>query len=342
MKILHFVYRRCCAGLITLTLCAAVLTGCSVEKQETQKSKQPDATKMEEKAAAKSSASGTFCVIKVSDTKKFAYVIPDGNGRSIDMTVTLHFIAWKEDSAEIFGQYEGRALVTFDMDLSKAGAGGVTYTGGVMNDSISDNISFELLPVQQETVRVKGEDIDLAPLVKFVGQAEILTDEYSISQQAWKAQADRQIKLDVNSAFGDGARNPQGFSLKVGKDTVLISIGDFAAAYHLDSFSGTISNADKRSEPLSWFRDKVMSRMEERLDMSGQSANQQTSTAAAPSEAVTQGGFTVDSEGREGMDINGDGRLEMYLDEDGEAWADFDGDGKYDIVGKDGTDMDER
>jgi hypothetical protein len=46
----------------------------------------------------------------------------------------------------------------------------------------------------------------------------------------------------------------------------------------------------------------------------------------------SQNGFAVDSEGREGIDTNGDGRLEIYYGEDGEARADFDGDGKYDII----------
>lgn len=46
----------------------------------------------------------------------------------------------------------------------------------------------------------------------------------------------------------------------------------------------------------------------------------------------SQSGFTVDSQGREGMDTNGDGTLEMYFGEDGEVWTDFDGDGKYEII----------
>ena len=206
-----------------------------------------------------------------------------------------------------------------------------------MDDSISDNISFELIPAQREAVSAKGEDIDLAPLVKFIGQAEIITGEYTISQQNWKALADGQVKLDVSGSFGDGAKNAQGFVLKAGEDTVLISVADFAAAYNLDAFRGTISKTESGADPRSWFRDKVMSRMEERLASTEQPGAQQL-PETVPSDADAQEGLTVDSKGREGMDTNGDGRLDIYFGEDGNVWADFDGDGKYEIAGEDGVD----
>lgn len=253
------------------------------------------------------------------------------------MRVTLHIIAWILGGEEMFGQYEGRALVAFDMDLSKAGTGGVTVMGGAMDDSISHNISFDLIPVQQETVTAKDEDIDLARLAKFIGQAEIITDEYTISQQNWKALAEGQIKLDVNGSFGDGAKNAQGFVLKAGEDSVLISVGDFAAAYNLDTFRGTISKTEAGADPRSWFQDKVMSRMEERLSSSNQAGDQQP-PEAEPGDAGDQQGFTVDSEGREGIDTNGDGRLEMYFGEDGNVYSDFDRDGKYEVADTGGVD----
>lgn len=339
MKIPYLAYRRYCAGLIMLILSVALLTGCRGAAQVTQASRQPGVAQVAEEAASANNVSDAYWLIEVSDTKNFTYPIPNGNGGSIDMTATLHFIAWKEGGEKIYGQYEGRALVTIDMDLSKAGASGISYTGGVMDDSISNNISFELLPAQQEAVSAEGEDIDLAPLVKCIGQAEIVTDEYTISQQAWKALANGQTKLDVNGGFGDGTKNPQGFGLKAGKDTVLISVGDLTAAYRLEAFWGAIKKADTPTDALSWFRDKVMSRMEDRLSLSEQSAAQQTPKADS-GDAAAQSGFTVDSAGHEGIDTNGDGKLEIYLDEAGKAWADFDGDGKYEIAGEDGSDMD--
>lgn len=99
----------------------------------------------------------------------------------------------------MFGRYEGRALVALDMGLSQAGTGGVSYSGGVLEDSISESITFEMLPLEQNAVKVEGEDIDLAPLADFVGQAEILADEHTISQQAWKTLADGQVKLDISA-----------------------------------------------------------------------------------------------------------------------------------------------
>lgn len=337
LKVSYFAYRRLLAGLIAFTVCAAALTGCGGAVQTAPESSQPSAAQAEKEAAGKAFSSDPYWRIEVSDTKYFTYTIPNGNGGVIDMTATLHFIAWKEGGAEMFGQYEGRALVAFDMDLSKAGNGGITFMGGAMEDSISDKISFELLPAQRETITAEGEDIDLAPLAKFIGQAEIITDEYTISQQGWKALADGQVKLDVNDSFGDGAKNAQGFVLKAGEDTVLISVGDFAAAYNLGAFQGTISKTETETDPRSWFREKVMTRMEERLSSSEQASSQQPPEADS-GDVADQNGLTVDSKGREGMDTNGDGKLEIYFGEDGNVWADFDGDGKYEIAGEDGVD----
>ena len=313
------------------------LSGCGGTIQKAPESSQSSAVQSENGAADEVLSSDSYWCIKASDTKNFIYAIPNGNGGVIDMTATLYFIAWKAGGDEMFGQYEGRALVAFDMDLSKAGTGGVTVMGGAMDDSVSDNISFELIPAQKESVTAKGEDIDLAPLAKFIGQAEIMTDEYTISQQDWKALADGQVKLDVSGGFGDGAKNAQGFVLKAGENTVLISVSDFAVAYNIDAFQGTISKTESGEDPYSWFRDKIMSRMEERLSSSKQSGSQQQPEADS-SDVPDQSGLTVDSQGREGMDTNGDGKLEIYFGEDGKVYADFDGDGKYEVAGEDGVD----
>ncbi|NCC66627.1 MAG: hypothetical protein EOM14_00335 [Clostridia bacterium] len=267
MKKLRCTHRRLCVVLIIMLLCtSALLTGCG-GAQKTAKSGQLDAQSKKGGASA-SSDSGPYWLIMVSDTKNFYYSIPSGSGAVIDMTATLYFIAWKKGGEDMFGQYEGRALVALDMDLSNAGTGGVSFMGGVMEDSISDNITFEILPFSQNTAKVEGEDIDLAPLADFVGQAEIITDEHTISQQAWKALADGQVKLDVNSGFGDGEKVPQGFTLKAGKDTVLISVGDLATAYGLEAFSGTITSSGTQTDALPWFQDKIMTRMEDRLSLS--------------------------------------------------------------------------
>ncbi len=308
------------AGILSSAL---MMTGCGDSAGKAPKPEQPD-------------SSGPYWLIETSDTKDFSYAVPGGSGGTIDMTATLYFTAWKEGGEEMFGQYKGRALVALDMDLSQAGSGGVEFTGGVMDDSISDDISFELLPAQQEAVTADGEDIDLAPLIQTIGQADIMTEDYMITQQNWKALADGEVKLDVNGGFGDGKRYRQGFDLKAGKDSVLVSVRDLAVSYGLEAFSGTITKSDTSPDALSWFRDKVMSRMEERLSSSEQSAGQQTPESDYGN--AYQNGLATDSEGREGMDTNGDGKFEIYIGEDGRTWADFDGDGKYEIVGEDGAD----
>lgn len=308
--------------LTGLLVGALTLTGCGGAAKGAAGAEQPE-------------AAGPYWLIEASDTKEFSYAVPDGSGGKIDMTATLYFTAWKEGGEEMFGLYQGRAMVALDMDLSPAGSGAVAYTGGVMDDSISDDISFELLPAQQETVTVDG-DVDLAPLVKQVGKADIMTEDYLITQQNWKALADGEVKLDVNKGFGDGTKYPQGFTLKAGEDSVLISVADLAAAYQLEAFSGTITKSDTPPDALSWFRDKVMTRMEERMSYADQSAGQ--SAPGSDSGNAGQNGLPVDSQGREGMDTNGDGKFEIYIGEDGKAWVDFDGDGKYEVAGEEGVD----
>ena len=322
--------------VIGIVIGALTLSGCGSTAEKSPVSSQSGVAQAEKGTADEAPFSGSYWRMEVSDTKNFTYAIPNGNGGGIDMTVTLHFIAWKAGGEDMFGQYEGRALVAFDVDLSKAGSDGVTFMGGAMEDSISDDISFELLPARQETITAEGEDVELVPLVAFVGQAKILTDEYTVSQQDWQAIADGEVQLDITDSFGDGTKYPQGFDLKAGEDTVLISVGDFAAAYNLDAFRGTISKTDTGEDPRSWFREKVMSRMEERLSSSEQSGSQQP--LEADGDTPDQNGFTVDSQGREGMDTNGDGKLEIYFGEDGKVYADFDGDGNYEVAGEDGVD----
>ncbi len=323
------------SGLLALAICvAAILPGCGGAARKTPGNEQPGIAQVKKEAADDTLAIGPYWQIEVTDTKNFSYAVPVGNNGTIDMTATLYFIAWKQGGEDMFGQYEGRALVAVDMDFSKLGTGRESYVGGIMGDSISDNITFEIQPFEQSAVKVENENVDLAPLVNFTGQSEILTDAYSISQAAYKEMYDGKVMWEDNRSLGDGEKFPYGFTLKATKDTVLISDRTLNAAYGVGPFTGTIASADTQKDARSWFRDKVTARMEERLSLSEQSASQQMPPSDYQNSTgfESQNGFTVDSQGREGMDTNGDGKLEMYFDEDGEVWTDFDGDGKYENI----------
>jgi len=319
-----------CLSSAVAVLSALFLTACGSEKaQNSPESSNPSsAIASVQQHTANNDKAQAYWLIESTDSKSFSYPIPGGG--NIEMTATLYFFALKSGGNEMFGQYDGRALVALDMDLSKAKSSGVSYYGGIMEDSISDNISFDLIPAVKTAVSSDGEDIDLAPLADFVGQAEIITDEYTISQQNWKALANGDVKIEVKGDFGDGKRIAQGFGLKAKADTIQITIADFSAAYGLGAFSGTIKKSDSPPDILSKFRDAVLSRMEERL-----SAEQSAPEASA--DTFSQGGMTVDSQGREGFDTNNDGTLDIYLDKDGEVLADFDGDGKYEVAGSEGV-----
>lgn len=277
-------------------------------------------------------SSGYNWLMTASDTKKTALNVP-ATGKSIDITVTLYFVAWKNGGEDMFGEYEGRALIAFDGDMSNLSSDSLSFTGGFMDDSICENISFVMKPYDQEVVKADdSEDIDLAPLAKFVGQSDFITDEYLINQQTWQALVDGEVKLDVNSSISDGEKYPQGFILKADESTVVISVPTYTQTYNLDYFNGKIIKTTDDINPVEWFRDTVMTRMEERLAM-GESQERSTSPDAQnESQELPQGSFMTDSEGREGFDMDGDGKLDMWFDDEGNVWSDFDKDGNFELI----------
>jgi len=283
--------------------------------------------------AKPSDSAGYNWLITTSDTKRTALNVPS-TGKSIDITVTLYFVAWKNGGEDMFGEYEGRALIAFDGDMSKLSSGSLSFTGGFMDDNICENISFEMMPYNQEAIQADGsEEIDLTPLAKFVGQSDFITDEYLINQQTWKALADGEVKLDVNSSFSDGEKYSQGFSLKADDSTVIVSVPTFTQTYNLDYFKGEIIKTTDEINPVELFRDTVVTRMEERLAMGEQSQGESTiPDALGESQEFPQGSFISDSQGREGFDLDGDGNLDMWFDDEGNAWSDFDKDGNFEPV----------
>ena len=126
--------------LIILAISVLTLSGCGGTTQKAPQNQQPSTAQEGKESADDALAAGPYWQIKVSDTKNFSYAVPDGNGGVINMTAALYFIAWKQGGEDMFGQYEGRALVGLNMDLSQAGTGGVSYSGGVLQDGISDKI----------------------------------------------------------------------------------------------------------------------------------------------------------------------------------------------------------
>ena len=317
----------CLFLVLILTLCA-----CNSEGDTDSPTAKPQ-SEAQSNSPAPSKAAIYNWLIKTSDTKKTILNVP-ATGNSIDITITLYFVAWKNGGEDMFGKYEGRALIAFDSDMSKLSSGGLSYTGGFMDDNICENISFEIVPCNQEAIKTEGSaDIDLAPLAKFVGQSNFITDEYLVNQQTWQALADGQVKLDVNSSFSDEEKYPQGFSLKADDSTVIVSVPTFTQTYNLDYFTGKIIKTTDEIKPIEWFRDTVMTRMEERLAMGEQAQDQPIAPdAAGESGELPQGSFITDSEGREGFDVDGDGQLDMWFDDEGNMWEDFDKDGNFEPV----------
>lgn len=325
----------CLFFIIILMLCACSTKGTdsltakpqdelgnnALENDNTQSSDEP------------SESSGYNWLITTTDTKKTSFNVPS-TGKPIDITVTLYFVAWKNGGEDMFGEYEGRALIAFDGDMSKLTSEGISFTGGFMDDNICDNISFEMMPYKQEVIQTDGtEDIDLAPLAKFVGQSDFITDEYLINQQTWQAMAEGKVKVDANSSFSDGEKYPQGFILKADDSTVMISVPTFTQTYNLDYFKGKIVKTTDEIKPVEWFRDTVMTRMEERLAMCEQSQGNLTAPDAVDeSQELTQGSFITDSQGHEGFDIDSDGKLDMWFDDEGNVWSDFDKDGNFEPI----------
>lgn len=324
----------CLIFILILALCACSSKGATespTAKTQDELGKNSSDPSNTANSTMPSDSAGYNWLITTSDTKKTALNVPS-TGKSVDITVTLYFVAWKNGGGDMFGEYEGRALIAFDGDMSKLSSGSITFTGGFMDDNICENISFEMLPYNQDTIQANdSEDIDLAPLAKFVGQSDFITDEYLINQQTWQAMADGKVKLDVNSSFSDGEKYPQGFNLKADDRTVIISVPTFTQTYNLDYFKGNIIKTTDEIQPVELFRDTVMTRMEERLAMS-ESQGEPAPDAPAEIQELPQGSFITDSQGREGFDMDGDGKLDMWFDDEGNVWSDFDKDGNFEPI----------
>jgi hypothetical protein len=327
----------CLYFILILVLCACSsksATDSQTAKPQDELGKNASETGDTANPTEPSDSVGYNWLITTSDTKKNALNVP-ATGKSIDINVTLYFVAWKNGGEDMFGEYEGRALIAFDGDMSKLSSESLSFTGGFMDDNICENISFEMMPYNQDAIQADGsEDIDLAPLAKFVGQSDFITEEYLINQQTWQAMADGKVKLDVNSSFSDGERYPQGFSLKADDSTVLVSVPTFTQTYNLDYFKGKIIKTTDEIKPVELFRDTVMTRMEERLAMSESQGEPTAPDALEEVQELPQGSFITDSQGREGFDIDGDGNLDMWFDDEGNVWSDFDKDGNFEPIPK--------
>ncbi|MDF2521141.1 MAG: hypothetical protein K0R84_1769 [Clostridia bacterium] len=318
--------------IISLILVLLLLAGCGSQPELDTPKDLPD---IEEKSTETNGSEQYSWLIQSSDSKKFTYNIPTVD-KPLDITITLNLVAWKHGGNDVYGDYEGRALITFDVDYSKLSDGDVSISGNAFTDSIGD-MSFEITPYDRDEydkIRKSGsEDLSLAPLRVFSGMSAFLADFNHAKFEAAQA-IDRdtgKILYNVNEGVSDEEKIPIGINFLVDGEDVTIDIPTYNSTWKLDFFRGSITQNKDGVNPIDTFRDILISRMEQRQELS---ENAGSGTTSSDSETGNEGSgsYMTDDQGREGFDTNGDGKLDMWMDENGDMRMDLDHDGVWDPV----------
>jgi len=275
-------------------------------------------------------------LIQVTDSKK---AIVPFSGKPLEFTLNFYMVAWKNGGNDVNGNYEGRALVTFDFDYKKLSDKEVSYTGNVFTDNLID-MKFEISPYnsgQFDKIRKAGADeLYIAPLGSFNGMSAFLGSVNAAKWEAWQAKDSKSgdILLKVDDSFSDSKKVPIGINLLISGERITVDIPTYNSTWKLSYFNGSIGKNKDGKDPLDIFRDILITRMEQRQEtVNNQNVNTNPAAGGEKNNSTgTNGGYLKDSEGHEGFDTNGDGKLDMWVDDDGNVRMDLDKDGKWDPV----------
>lgn len=309
-------------------------------------------------------------IINVSDSKSSTYTIPV-SGKPFDYTVTLNLIAWKNGGDDIFGDYKGKWLITFDTDYSKLSDSDVKFAGGVLVDRLCNDMSFTISPYSSEEYRkikkALPHSVSVEPLVKYDGMTSFTAEETPVKREAWQAADAKSGKALFNAdfSFSDGELYPVGVNMLTRKDEVVVDIPTYSSVWKLGYFYGGIAENTDGKDPEALFNNILVSRTQkmqggntgsnpgEGGNESGGGAGPYTTDSGGrmgfdtdddgetdtwydedgnmQSDAI-QGGYITDSEGHEGLDADGDGKLDMWVDEEGNTHFDVNKDGKLEVI----------
>lgn len=276
-------------------------------------------------------------LIQVSDSKNGNIPVPMSD-KSLNFKCTLYFVAWKNGGEDIYGTYEGRALITFDIDESKLSDKNVSVTGTAMLDSMMD-VNFEILPYDNEEYdRIKKsgtDDISPAPLSTFTGMSAFTGMHEAVKWETVKAidKKTGKMVLNVNNGSSDSQKYSIGINILVNNEKVTVDIPTYNSTWKLDFFRGSITKNEAGLNPIDIFRDTLITRMEKKQEVSERAKENSKGSDNDPEvPSGTTSSYMTDSEGREGFDTNGDGNLDMWMDENGDMRMDLDQNGQWDPV----------
>ncbi len=321
-----------------LAVLMLVITGCADKINTEPSDTEASSTISKQKIAAENSdekSKGYDWIIEVNDSKNGSYAIPMSD-KTMNFTVNLYFIAWKNGGNDIYGNYNGRALITFDIDNKSFSDEEINYSGNVLLDSLCDEINFKIAQYNKDEydkIKKTGpEELSLAPLGTFNGMS-IFSPMFIAGRWGSLKAVDKdsgKVVYDENYANQDDEKFPVSINLLTGGDRVTVDIPTYNSVWKLDFFRGSITQNKEGKDPIKLFRDKLLDRIEQNQKFSENKTGGEQSNSEPPSDV--NGKFITDSEGREGFDLDGDGKLDMWMDENDNMRMDLDKDGKWDPV----------
>lgn len=309
-------------------------------------------------------------IINVSDSKKGTYTVPE-SGRSFDYTAALNLIAWKNGGDDIFGDYRGKWLISFDVDYDKLSDSDVKFAGNVLVDRLCNDMSFTISPYNSDGYKkIKKSmpgSVYVVPLVKYDGMSSFTAEEIPVKREDWQATDAKsgETLFNADFSFSDGEKVPVGVNMLIRKKEVVADIPTYSSVWKLDYFYGSITENTDGKDPEALFNNIISSRAQKMqgenngsnpgkgdnesgtgtgsyttdsegrkgfdADGDGETDTWYDEDGNMQSDAI-QGGYVTDSEGHEGLDVDGDGKLDMWMDEDGDTHMDINKDGKLEII----------
>lgn len=291
---------------------------------------------------------GLDWTIQVDDTVSGSYKVPMSE-KSLQCDITLRLVAWKSGGADVYGKYEGEAYILLKFDESGLSDTDLLYMGGGSFNRMCGNLEFEVEVYDQEKRNRKvfsipgSEDIvSVVPLRKFNAMA------FSISSWSTILQMDQTVKdkdsgntlSEITGESGEGESSNMGLDLFIDNGYVMIDIPTYRLTWDCGYFDGTVV-----SSPVGTVKRDKLDVPDVGLVYSDEDEGQ---GEEYPAQTESYEGLMMDpylkdkyiekdSNGLSGYDMNGDGKVDMYIDDAGEFKIDINFDGVFDDM--DNTDV---
>lgn len=287
---------------------------------------------------------GLDWTINVDDTISGSYQLPTG-GKDLKYDITLRLVAWKSGGEDVYGRYEGEAYILFKFDESGLSDADLLYMGGGAFNRKCEKLEFEVEAYDQEKLNSKTvplmDNAPIAPLYKFNAMASFMS-VWSTTLQMDQTVIGRKSG-DTLSAIkegpGEASSDNMGIDLLIANKTVIVEIPTYRLTWNCGFFTGNVD-----SSPLGTAERVKLSLPDELIEdpdeagggdkegsaQTGQNGENEEDPFDLPQNEFQGSFIDNDPNGLSGFDVNGDGKVDMYIDENGKVKFDINLDGVFD------------